>query len=322
MPISVSRREVVVGISATAVASALPIGAARAANAALNFLVIGDWGRDGASHQRDVAAQMGKAAEATDSRFVVAVGDNFYDNGVQTAQDAQWKTSFEDVYTAPSLQKPWHVLLGNHDYRGNPQAQLDYARTSARWRMPARYYKVEGASVGAPFIDLFMLDTSPMVHKYRTKVESVIARNVATQDVATQLAWLDRELAGSNAAWKIVCGHHTVYSGGSQHGNTPELIELVKPILERHGVQVYINGHDHDMQHIHVGGVDYICSGAGSEVRPTTAIEGTRFCLSRSGFAQIAIDAESLGLEFKDYAGVSVYRATLPRIRTDRARAA
>lgn len=317
-----SRREAIIGLSATAAAASMPLQAARPAAKTAHFLAVGDWGRDGASHQRDVAEQMGRVAQAARSRFVVSVGDNFYDNGVASAQDPQWKSSFEDVYVAPSLQTPWHALLGNHDYRGNPQAQLDYAEHSSRWRMPARYYKVAGGSVGTPHADLFMLDTSPLVHSYRTKVESVIARNVVSQDVPAQLAWLDRELAASRAPWKLVFGHHTIYSGGSTHGNTPELIAQLKPILERHGVQAYINGHDHDLQHIRVGTVDYIGTGAGSEVRPVSPIDGTLFCLSRSGFSHFALSDETLGLVFRDYTGARVYAASIARDRSARARAA
>ena len=47
-------------------------------NADLSFLVLGDWGRDGASHQRDVAGQMEAAARELDCACVVTVGDNFY----------------------------------------------------------------------------------------------------------------------------------------------------------------------------------------------------------------------------------------------------
>lgn len=310
-----SRREVVVGLPIAAVA--MPALARTGGDGRnLAFVAVGDWGRDGASHQRDVAAQMGIAAAQAASRFVVSVGDNFYEDGVQSATDPQWKTSFEDVYVAPSLQTPWYTVLGNHDYRGVPEAQLDYARTSPRWRLPSRYYSVAGSTIGAPHVDLFFLDTSPMVHKYRAKVHSKIAENVESQDVPVQLAWLDATLERSKAPWKLVFGHHTIYSGGSEHGNTPELFEQVKPILERRGVQAYVNGHEHDLQHIRVGSVDYICTGAGSEVRPTGRIDGTRFALSRSGFAVINVGVEAIDLEFRDYTGAPVYRTAIERERT------
>ena len=95
------------------------------------------------------------------------MGDNFYEDGVQSTSDPQWRSSFETIYSAPSLQIPWYVALGNHDYRGVPQAQIDYAKISHRWQMPSRYYKVSGGQIGAPHLDLFVIDTSPLVHKYR-----------------------------------------------------------------------------------------------------------------------------------------------------------
>ena len=123
-------------------AAALPVAPAEAAAPALPFVLIGDWGRYGHDHQRDVAAQMGQTAARLGSRFTISLGDNFYENGVASVADPQWQASFERIYTAPSLQTPWRVILGNHDYRGNVQAQLDYARQSPRWRLPARYYQL------------------------------------------------------------------------------------------------------------------------------------------------------------------------------------
>ena len=120
-----SRRTVIGGIAATAAIAPLSQSVARTRPP--SFLAFGDWGRDGAQHQRDVAVQMGKAAAELGCRFIASVGDNFYENGVQSVDDPQWKTSFENIYTDPALQVPWYAVLGNHDYKGNPQAQIDYA---------------------------------------------------------------------------------------------------------------------------------------------------------------------------------------------------
>ncbi len=310
--ILINRREIMTSIAAAAAWAAFP-GVTEAENAtALDFLVVGDWGRNGTSHQREVALQMGQAGAKLGSRTVFSVGDNFYEDGVQSATDPQWRTSFEDIYTAGALQVPWHAALGNHDYRGVPQAQLDYAKTSLRWRMPSRYYKVAGSEFGAPYVDFFVIDTSPLVHQYREKVHSVIAANVASQDVDAQLKWLDQELGKSEAAWKLVIGHHTIYSGGSGHGDTPETQELIEPLLHNHGVQAYIHGHDHDLQQIRRGRVDYLCCGAGSEVRPVKAVDGTLFCMARSGFAAFRCEPEALTVDFRDYTGTTLYGAAIP----------
>ena len=309
-----NRRDVLTAIAAAAAMAAMTRASGTTSAAALNFLIVGDSGRDGTEHQREVAARMGRAAEKLGSRHVISVGDNFYEDGVQSTSDPQWRSSFEDIYAAPSLQIPWYVALGNHDYRGVPQAQIDYAKTSSRWRMPSRYYKVAGTDLGAPHLDIFVVDTSPLVHQYRDNVHSVIAENVATQDVPAQLRWLDQQLGESTAAWKLVVGHHTLHSGGSGHGDTPEVVMLIEPLLKKHQVQAYINGHDHDLQHIRRGGVDYICCGAGSEVRPVQRVAGTLFCAARSGFAAMRSDADSLSLEFRDFTGASLYRARIPRV--------
>ena len=308
-----NRREVIASIAATSAAAALPrtLGAGPALS--LDFLIVGDWGRNGTSHQREVAAQMGRTADKVGARFVLSVGDNFYEDGVQSPSDPQWRSSYEDIYSARSLQVPWYVALGNHDYRGVPQAQIDYSKTSPRWRMPSRYYKVPGSDMDAPHLDLFVIDTSPLVHQYRQKVHSVIAENVADQDVGAQLRWLDEQLGQSTAVWKLVVGHHTIYSGGSGHGDTPETVQLIEPLLRKHRVQAYINGHDHDLQHIRRGGVDYVCCGAGSEVRPVQSVEGTRFCQAQSGFAVMRLGPDELTVEFRDFTGASLYRSSIPR---------
>ena len=132
-----SRRQVLLGALPAGLALTVP---ARAAAPALPFVVIGDWGRRGADHQAEVGRQMGETAASIASRFVISVGDNFYENGVQSLDDTHWRQSFEAIYTAPALQTPWYVILGNHDYRGEIAPQLAYHSKSPRWRMPARYF--------------------------------------------------------------------------------------------------------------------------------------------------------------------------------------
>ena len=318
---SVTRRDVIQGVAATLAVSAAHSAFSSERGRALNFLVVGDWGRDGTGHQREVAAQMAKAAHSQRSQFIVSVGDNFYTNGVQSPTDPQWRSSFEDIYAAPSLQIPWYVALGNHDYRGVPQAQIDYSNSSTRWRMPARYYMVSGEDLGAPHADLFFIDTSPIAYKDREQENEAITANVSNQDVPEQLRWLDKELGRSTAPWKLVIGHHTLHSGGSAHGDTPAMVELVEPLLQKHRVAAYINGHDHDLQHLLRDDISYIGSGGGWEARPVAAIEGTRFCAAVSGFASISLHPENLELRFRDVTGASLYHTKIasPAARSSKA---
>ncbi|XWS50873.1 hypothetical protein CRYUN_Cryun12cG0127000 [Craigia yunnanensis] len=49
--------------------------------------------------------------------------------------DPEFKDSFTKIYTANSLQKEWYIVLGNHDYKGDVQAQLSpiLRKIDSRW---------------------------------------------------------------------------------------------------------------------------------------------------------------------------------------------
>jgi tartrate-resistant acid phosphatase type 5 len=274
-----------------------------------NFLVFGDWGRNGERNQSEVAAQMALAAKATRARFVISAGDNFYDNGVASASDPQWKTSFENVYSDPALQIPWHVILGNHDYNGNCEAQLEYARSHPRWNMPARYYQQTHHMDKATTADFFYLDTSPMLESYHRHRK--LGPHVATQDVKKQIAWFKDALAASQAQWKIVIAHHPIYSGG-EHGDTAELIRDILPLLQEHKVQAWFNGHDHDLQHLMAGNVNLFCCGAGSLIRPTKNTDHTKFAQSCPGFTAVSLRSDQMRVHMIDNHGRLLYQTTVP----------
>ena len=289
----ISRRQLILSFATTAASASIPRAWAATGKSGLNFLVVGDWGKPEETAQAArVAKEMGSIADGNVSSFVISTGDNFYENGVVDAFDPLWLSSFEQVYTASSLQCPWYVVLGNHDYRGNPDAEIAYSLRSNRWRMPARYYVIQEQLADGGAADFFYLDTNMFVD-----VNFGNQWLDAGSDAQEQLDWLTMVLGASEADWKIVVGHHPVFSGG-QHGNTDQLIAAVKPLLERYGVQAYINGHDHDLQHIQVGGVHYLTSGTGAEVRDTTSIDGTVFCASKLGFLSATLDKNEARMQF------------------------
>jgi acid phosphatase len=304
---SLTRRQFV---AATATVAALP---AAAATPALPFILVGDWGRQGADQQIDVARQMGITAAAIGSAFTVSVGDNFYENGVAGLDDPQWQTSFEQVYTDKSLQTPWKIILGNHDYRGNVQAQLDYSAHSDRWQLPARYYAETQTLPDGAQAEIFYLDTSPFIQKY---VGSKV--NIAGQDTAKQLAWLDTALSASTAAWKIVIGHHPVYTSvegtDSADHDQPDLIARLDPVLRKHGVKIYLAGHDHCLQAVRVEGVSYVVTGAGSlTYNPKGVIRGG-FASGAHGFMTAYLSRDALRYELVDMTGKVLYADTVTRI--------
>jgi tartrate-resistant acid phosphatase type 5 len=296
--ILISRRSLLVALAVLAVT---PGRSSKGAAPALNFVVVGDWGTGGsAANQRKVAVQMAKTAEAIRARFVISTGDNF-PRGVQSIQDAQWVASFEEVYSSPALMVPWYITLGNHDHKGNINSQVEY--TSSRWRLYASYYKHTELLADGSRADFFHIDTTPIINGGPGKDK--------------QLDWLQSELAASGAVWKLVVGHHPICSGCGSHGNTPALVTTLKPLLERFSVQAYLNGHCHALEHIVIGQLHYLTSGAGSKLHPTKAIEGTRFTVSdRLGFMTARLTPTAMDIEFIDYEGNSLYRYRIPSVPT------
>ncbi len=278
---------------------------------AVNFLVFGDWGRDGFFNQRDVAQQMGLTAEEISSRFVISTGDNFYPSGVRDVDDSKWQSSFERIYTAASLQKPWYVVLGNHDWQGNVDAEIEYSDRSDRWKMPDHYFSEEieiNDSTKALFV---FIDTTPIADAERSRLYP----QSELWDADRQLAWIDSTLANSDDRWKIVVGHHPVYVASSKYEDNPELVRRLVPIMERHGVQVYFAGHDHNLQHLRdeAGKINYFVSGAGSLTRGVDR-DDTRafFALRVPGFMAVSLTAETMYVKAMGENGLAYYFANVP----------
>ena len=281
---------------------------------AFNFLVVGDWGRNGFFNQREVARGMGAIGDRIESRFTISTGDNFYTSGVESTDDVKWERSFEDVYTAPALQSRWYSTLGNHDWQGNVPAQIAYTQQSDRWYMPAQYYAEEMTTDDSTRVLFVFLDTNPLA--YPPEYEGRFDES-GDWDPEGQLAWVERTLAESNAPWKIVVGHHPIYVGSVRYNDNPRLIDTLVPLFEAYGVQAYFAGHDHNLQHHRPpdSTVDYFVSGAGSLTREVIETPNTLFALRVPGFMAVSVTADDMAVNAYDEDGALVYRADVPRRR-------
>ncbi|XP_048499206.1 purple acid phosphatase 3 [Beta vulgaris subsp. vulgaris] len=231
----------------------------------LSFLVIGDWGRKGAFNQSLVATQMGLVGEKLDVDFIISTGDNFYDNGLTGVHDPAFRESFTDIYTAPSLQRRWYNVLGNHDYRGDVLAQLSHVLR----KRDRRWFALRSYVVNADIVDFFFVDTTPFQDKYFVEKDHTYDwRGVLPRKsyLSNLLKDVDEVLKKSTAKWKFVIGHHPILSAG-HHGNTEELVAQLLPILEENNVDLYINGHDHCLEHISSpdSPLQFLTSGGGSK---------------------------------------------------------
>jgi len=227
----------------------------------VRVLAFGDWG-DASERQARMAEAMARFHARTPFDFAITLGDNFYPAGMSGPADPRWERDFERLYAPMHIR--FYPSLGNHDWvlADSPAAEIMYSARSRYWQMPAdRYTFIAGP------VQFFALDT-----------------NLVTR---AQLEWLDRELGRSKARWKIVYGHHPIYSYGA-HGDDPDLKNNLLPVL-RGRVQLYICGHDHDLQHIAPeGGVHFVLAGGGGAA-PRVISAGPRalYAASKNGFAVI-----------------------------------
>ncbi|XVJ66288.1 MAG: acid phosphatase [Lacibacter sp.] len=287
----------------------------------LNFLVIGDWGRNGEYFQKEVAEQLGYAANQTDAEFIVTTGDNFYPNGVRSINDPQWQTSFENIYKAHALQVNWFVTLGNHDYRGNPDAQIQYSNISRRWNLPARYYS-KTFSIDddtANQVLMIFIDTDPFVKKYYK--EEVYKEEVSKQDTAAQKAWLKNVLQNraSTIKWTIVVGHHPLYTGGKRlkSADTKDILNSFGSLLEQNKVDAYICGHEHNLQYIKPSAsyTHFFVSGAGSEARQDAQLhpDGGKLAVNDHGFMSFSFTAAEFLMQVINAQGKVLYSTQIKK---------
>ncbi|KAI3883877.1 hypothetical protein MKX03_017340 [Papaver bracteatum] len=287
----------------------------------LKFLVVGDWGRRGSSNQTLVADQMGKIGEKLDPDFVISAGDNFYDNGLKSVDDPAFKESFMNIYTAPSLQNQWYLVLGNHDYKGDVEAHL----SPMLQKLDSIWLCLKSYIVDAEIVDIFFIDTTPFVENVLTEpgAHTYDWRGLTSRNdyIPKYLEELKTVLKESDAKWKIVVGHHTLRSVG-QHRDTRELVEQLLPILEENSVDLYINGHDHCLQHItstttkRDGRLEFVTSGGGSKAWNNNIQkdkEGLEFYHDGQGFISVELTPTVAKIDFYDVFGEVMYNFNMEK---------
>lgn len=265
------------------------------------FIAIGDWGT-GSPAQQHIAGLMNAKASRDSLHFVLLLGDNFYSSGVTSVNDPQWEKKFEAIYNLPSLNVPFFASLGNHDYKKNadPNAQVKYAQQrQTKWQMPARYYTFTRSVDASATIQFFALDTE--------------ALNKIGIMGSAQVEWLEAELVKSTATWKVVFGHHPVFSNG-EHGDTPAMQKYIRPLLEKYRVDFYLSGHDHDRQLLQpVAGVTYIVSGTAAKSRDTVWANNTIFAATDLGFTWFRVTADEFHSQFVNKKGEIEFAQTITK---------
>jgi hypothetical protein len=244
----------------------------------LVFAAIGDTG-EVTPGLLGVAREMGKYhRDRSKFDFVLLLGDNIYSDGVGRGIAKVFEAPFADLLAA---DVQFYAVLGNHDIRRGTGLQIQYPGWNMKGR---RFYEF---SKGDGLIDFFGLDSTALSDEARSlevieqsrlekergalerkktltasdkqrlaRIEAELAEDVAfiNEQAAvknTQLVWLGDALGKSQARWKVVFLHHSIYSAATKlngHGGERSVLrlrDLLEPIFVRHGVDLVLGGHDH-----------------------------------------------------------------------------
>jgi len=281
----------------------------------LRFVAVGDWGGQSTPPyttppQLAVAKQMGVTAEEFGSNFTLGIGDNFYLLGIDgNDHSTRFKSTFSDVYTAASLQSRWYIVAGNHDHYGNVTAEVAHTADDPRWYFPALWY-TETMQAFNTTVQFVFFDTV------------VYADYPNTDQAAQQRTWIEATLAASTADWLLVVGHYPVYSV-AEHGPTPLLVSDLRPLLLKYNVDAYFSGHDHSLQYLSDGTIDYFLTGAGHLTEDSHAHQSdvppgySKFYWAgpndnSGGFITVEVTWEKLTVNYLDESGSVLYTVVRP----------
>ena len=254
----------------------------------VRFVALGDGG-EGNQAQYQVADAVGYVCARDGCDFALYLGDNFYDDGVSSLDDEQFRSKFEQPYA--NLDMPFYVALGNHDYGDDEgwkaELQVAYTDHSSKWTMFDRFYAFSFAHA-----TFFALDTTPILNG----------------EQGEQGRWLDERLQDSGGMWRIAFGHHP-YMGGDR----------VEEFIDRHvcgAVDVYFAGHAHSRQWLEpTCGTQFVISGAASKVSTRHHYNiGARFVdTTIEGFVWVQIRGTTFEAVFYDKNAGEQFRARLSK---------
>jgi hypothetical protein len=161
--------------------------------------------------------------------FLLHAGDLI---NIPNADDewGEWFYSGGWIYrTMPSISTP-----GNHEYlRNGEQGRQLTPHWAPTFTLPEN--GPEGLEESAYYIDYqgarIISFNSPDFLYYKERRSA-------------QVEWIEKVLRENPQKWTIVTMHHPVYSPATERDN-PDLREALKPLFDKYGVDIVLQGHDH-----------------------------------------------------------------------------
>ena len=303
-------------------------------------LILGDWGwtakpgkdnlraGDEYAAQTQVARGMRRYTQQLGLRpeALLLLGDSWYGDLDGGAQSPRWVSQFEQMYPADAFPGPAYTMLGNHDYQVLPagvnkvDAELEYARTgkgidgrATRWTLPAKWYTFDFPA-REPVVHFIVLDSN--VPKPSGKSGHGPDFTLRPEEQAEQLRWCEQQLAKPRTTPFLgVLAHHPVYSNGP-HGDHPVLTEQWAPLFDKYKVDVYMAGHDHDLQVLKFDGhpTTHFLSGSGGAdlyVLEKDALDRGPYAQEVHGFSHMAASRRALELRHLDSDGRVLFAVSL-----------
>ncbi|WP_157994410.1 metallophosphoesterase [Peristeroidobacter agariperforans] len=248
-------------------------------------------------------AMQAYCAGAADCDFGVMLGDNIYPDGATANADGRDTQRFRDLFVTPfaGLGRRHddfriYSVLGNHDWRTSREgamAQVQFLEQTRPFYMDGLFYRVQPPAAHGD-VEVFAIDTEVLLSA-TTVYKATLADDASevrsekrekplkwavpqTDAERNMVAWLEDSLRSSKAHWKIVIGHHPLWSAaGSKFEQAHALRRLILPTLCRYA-DIYLAGHEHTME-VHTddcsqtdaGALDplpQIVSGSAAKMRP------------------------------------------------------
>jgi hypothetical protein len=270
-----------------------------AAPGKFSFLAFGDSGENTPGQRASIPVM---AAEP-DVSFLVHTGDLAYPQG----GFAQYDSNYFGL-NAPLFERlPVFPTPGNHDYMVDsaapylashfcPECAVNPADTG-------RYYSFDWGDAHFTSLDSNLMPT-------------------AAAD--RMLAWLDNDLGSTRQFWKIVFVHHPPYPTGHHLGDAicAAVRAGVNPIVERHGVQLVLSGHEHGYERtaplsaderVQPGfGTTYVITGGGgASLHNVNCGRQTEFALETYNYLRVDVDGASLTMKASGADGLEIERFAL-----------
>ena len=233
----------------------------------------------------------------------------------ESTEDSKWDRSYEFVYTAPSLQSTVVRRARQPRLAGQRAGsnRLQHRRATAGTCRPSTTPRTLAINDSTDVLFVF-LDTTPLASAAGRGAPLQRHRRLGRRR-PTGVAG-PRRCPSRTPTWKVVAGHHPIYVGSIRYTDNERLVERLVPLFERYGVQMYLAGHDHNLQHHRPPGsaVDYFVSGAGSLTREVIETPNTLFALRTPGLHGALDDAD--GRRGPGHRRGRGRRSTAPRSRS------